>query len=123
MFRLPTPTVQSFIQQSNYIGKLLFIVFGDATGCMKSFLSQYLYSLSEKSLTEAARRLMNADLHGAILRVTKSKCPSFVGATGILLQETRNSFVLVTVNNRLKSKYLVISSTDDLRLGDLLLPS
>jgi RNase P/RNase MRP subunit p29 len=70
------------------------------------FLLKKCFSLSEKSLQEAARRLMNADLHGAILRVTRSKCPSLVGATGILLQETKNSFLLVTVNNRLKSKYL-----------------
>ena len=62
-------------------------------------------SLSEKNLSDAARRLMNADLHGAVIHVTRSKCPSLIGTSGILLQEKRNSFVLVTEENRLKSNF------------------
>ena len=47
---------------------------------------------------------MNADLHAALLHVTESRCPSLVGISGIVLQETKNVFVLVTSNNQLKSK-------------------
>ncbi|XP_021563224.1 ribonuclease P protein subunit p29 isoform X2 [Carlito syrichta] len=47
-------------------------------------------------------KLLKADLHGAIISVTKSKCPSYVGVTGILLQETKHVFKIVTQEDRLK---------------------
>lgn len=34
--------------------------------------------------------------------VTKSKCPSYVGVTGILLQETKHVFKIITKEDRLK---------------------
>lgn len=57
------------------------------------------------NLQDVAKQLMNADLHAAVLRVTESRCSSLVGISGIVLQETKNAFVLVTSNNQLKSKY------------------
>ncbi|XP_068385052.1 ribonuclease P protein subunit p29 isoform X2 [Eschrichtius robustus] len=47
-------------------------------------------------------KLLKADLHGAIVSVTKSKCPSYVGVTGILLQETKHIFKIITKEDRLK---------------------
>uniref|UniRef100_A0A8C6RTU3 Ribonuclease P protein subunit p29 n=2 Tax=Nannospalax galili TaxID=1026970 RepID=A0A8C6RTU3_NANGA len=47
-------------------------------------------------------KLLKADLHGAIISVTKSKCPSYVGVTGILLQETKHIFKITTKEDRLK---------------------
>lgn len=47
-------------------------------------------------------KLLKADLHGAVLSVTKAKCPSYVGATGILLQETKHVFKIITKEDRLK---------------------
>lgn len=47
-------------------------------------------------------KLLKADLHGAIVSVTKSKCPSYVGVTGILLQETKHVFKIITREDRLK---------------------
>ncbi|EHH59422.1 Ribonuclease P protein subunit p29, partial [Macaca fascicularis] len=47
-------------------------------------------------------KLLKADLHGAIISVTKSKCPSYVGITGILLQETKHIFKIITKEDRLK---------------------
>uniref|UniRef100_A0A9L0K4H9 Ribonuclease P protein subunit p29 n=1 Tax=Equus asinus TaxID=9793 RepID=A0A9L0K4H9_EQUAS len=47
-------------------------------------------------------KLLKADLHGAIVSVTKSKCPSYVGVTGILLQETKHVFKIITKEDRLK---------------------
>lgn len=55
------------------------------------------------NLQDVAKQLMNADLHAAELRVTESRCPSLVGISGIVLQETKNAFVLVTSNNQLKT--------------------
>jgi len=54
---------------------------------------------------DVAKRLMNADLHAAVLHVTQSCCPSLVGLSGIVLQETKNTFVLVTADSQLKSKF------------------
>ncbi|XP_053461183.1 ribonuclease P protein subunit p29 [Nycticebus coucang] len=47
-------------------------------------------------------KLLKADLHGAMISVTKSKCPSYVGVTGILLQETKHVFKIITKEDRLK---------------------
>lgn len=60
--------------------------------------------VTEMNTQDVAKRLMNADLHAARLRVTQSRCPSLVGISGIVLQETKNAFVLVTFDNQLKSK-------------------
>jgi len=58
----------------------------------------------DRDRQDVAKRLMNADLHGACLHVTQSRCSSLVGISGIVLQETKNAFVLVTSCNKLKSK-------------------
>ncbi|OXB83993.1 UNVERIFIED_CONTAM: hypothetical protein H355_015504 [Colinus virginianus] len=47
-------------------------------------------------------KLLKADLHGAIVTVTKSKCPSYVGITGIILQEFKHVFKIITKDNKLK---------------------
>ncbi|XP_019361191.1 PREDICTED: ribonuclease P protein subunit p29 [Gavialis gangeticus] len=47
-------------------------------------------------------KLLKADLHGAIVTVTKSKCPSYVGVTGIILQEMKHIFKIITKEDKLK---------------------
>ncbi|XP_015679345.1 ribonuclease P protein subunit p29 [Protobothrops mucrosquamatus] len=47
-------------------------------------------------------KLLKADFHGALVTVTKSKCPSYVGITGIILQETKYVFKIVTKEDKLK---------------------
>ncbi|KAM5138664.1 ribonuclease P protein subunit p29 isoform 2-T2 [Mantella aurantiaca] len=47
-------------------------------------------------------RLLKADLHGALVMVYKSKCPSYVGLTGIILQETKHVFKIITKEDKLK---------------------
>jgi len=59
----------------------------------------------DANLQDITKKLMNADLHAAVLRVTQSRSPSLVGISGIVLQETKNAFLLVTSNNQLKSKH------------------
>ena len=56
------------------------------------------------NLSVAAQKLMKADLHGCPASVRKSKCPSYVGTSGIIIQETRNMFVMVTPSDEIKSK-------------------
>ncbi|KAJ7311901.1 hypothetical protein JRQ81_006219 [Phrynocephalus forsythii] len=47
-------------------------------------------------------KLLKADLHGALVTVTKSKCPSYVGITGIVLQEMKHIFKIITKEDKLK---------------------
>lgn len=47
-------------------------------------------------------KLLRADYHGCILTVSRSKCPSYIGASGILLQETKNAFKIITKDDKLK---------------------
>ena len=65
-----------------------------------------VFRVTAKNQGEAERKFMKADLHGSIILVAKSKCPSLLGLTGIVLQETKNTFRLVTKNNKLKSKFM-----------------
>jgi ribonuclease P protein subunit POP4 len=92
---------------------------------MSITLENCVYSdlVNLKSLTP---KLVKADYHGAIITgifnsleyfrisnitfiilnefsVSKSKCPGYVGLTGILLQETKNVFKIITKQNEIKS--------------------
>ncbi|XP_031148606.1 ribonuclease P protein subunit p29 [Sander lucioperca] len=48
------------------------------------------------------QKLLKADFHGAIITVVRSKCPSYVGTTGILVQEFKHVFKIITKENKLK---------------------
>ncbi|XP_042346315.1 ribonuclease P protein subunit p29 [Plectropomus leopardus] len=48
------------------------------------------------------QKLLKADFHGAIITVVRSKCPSYVGTTGILVQEFKHVFKIITKEDRLK---------------------
>ncbi|KAJ8252365.1 hypothetical protein COCON_G00216770 [Conger conger] len=48
------------------------------------------------------QKLLKADFHGAIITVEKSKCPSYVGTTGILVQEMKHIFKIITKEDKLK---------------------
>lgn len=47
-------------------------------------------------------KLLKADLHGALVTVKKSKCPSYVGLSGIVLQEMKHVFKIITKDDKLK---------------------
>lgn len=53
--------------------------------------------------THLYSKLLKADYHGCIMTVTRSKCPSYIGVSGILLQETRNVMRFMMKNNVLKT--------------------
>lgn len=48
---------------------------------------------------ELGQTLSRADYHGAIFNVYQSRCPSYVGIQGIMIQETLNTFVLIRNND------------------------
>lgn len=51
-------------------------------------------------------KVLKADYHGCYLTVSKSKCPSYVGTTGIVLMETKNIFKIITKDDKFKCMYL-----------------
>lgn len=51
-----------------------------------------------------SKMLVKSDFHGAKLKVIASRNPTLVGHTGIVAMETRNSFKIVGVDNRTRSK-------------------
>ncbi|KAK5578864.1 hypothetical protein RB653_008539 [Dictyostelium firmibasis] len=64
--------------------------------------TQYIQDVIQQQKGPALiNKLLKADLHGAIIIVTKSKCPTFVGQKGIIIQETENTFKIITKENKL----------------------
>eukprot|EP00026_Physarum_polycephalum_P017458 Phypoly_transcript_18691.p1 GENE.Phypoly_transcript_18691~~Phypoly_transcript_18691.p1 ORF type:complete len:204 (+),score=36.72 Phypoly_transcript_18691:87-698(+) len=66
--------------------------------------SQYISSIVDQNLPNEAcqTKLLKADFHGAIITVEKSKCPTVIGMSGILIQETENTMKIVTKEDELK---------------------
>ncbi|OZJ02847.1 hypothetical protein BZG36_03223 [Bifiguratus adelaidae] len=64
----------------------------------------YMEELLGQGSNDAAflPKLLKADYHGAMMTVTRSKCPSFVGVNGIMIQETENTFKIITPQDKLK---------------------
>ncbi|XP_035226441.1 ribonuclease P protein subunit p29-like isoform X2 [Stegodyphus dumicola] len=54
-------------------------------------------------LSNIYQKLLKADYHGCMLVVASSVCPNYVGARGIVVQETRNVFRLITEENKIKT--------------------
>ncbi|KAF8645581.1 hypothetical protein AX16_007725 [Volvariella volvacea WC 439] len=47
-------------------------------------------------------KLVKADFHGSIMTVRKSKNPSLIGLSGIVIHETENTFKVITEKNKVK---------------------
>ncbi|ORX89239.1 RNase P/MRP, p29 subunit [Basidiobolus meristosporus CBS 931.73] len=63
---------------------------------------QYMEELFNGSSPSVfAQKILKADLHGCLITVVKSKCPHYIGVSGILVQEKRNVFNIITSNDRL----------------------
>lgn len=63
------------------------------------------FSVNKDNIHAAQERLLKADFHGSCLTIQRSKCPSYVGVSGIVLQETRNTFKIITQEDQVKCKY------------------
>lgn len=48
-------------------------------------------------------KLVSADYHGAEMEVVRSKCPSRVGLKGIVVRDSKFTFVMVTEKDEMKS--------------------
>ncbi|RUS87947.1 hypothetical protein EGW08_004302 [Elysia chlorotica] len=72
------------------------------TSYIKDLMQVDLSKLTTSVFPTLAQKLMKADLHGCPLIVRRSKCPSYIGVEGIVIQETRNMFTLISVDDRVK---------------------
>lgn len=57
-------------------------------------------SKTDRNWDSFTQSFYKADFHGAILSVIRSKCPSYVGKTGICIVDTRQTFVIVSDNDK-----------------------
>ncbi|KYN08244.1 Ribonuclease P protein subunit p29, partial [Cyphomyrmex costatus] len=48
-------------------------------------------------------QLIKADFHGAKISIDRSKCPSLVGVTGIVIQDTKNTFRVCGMDNIIRT--------------------
>ncbi|KAK3741946.1 hypothetical protein RRG08_024692 [Elysia crispata] len=72
------------------------------TSYIEDLMQVDLSKLTTSVLPSLAQKMMKADLHGCPLIVRRSKCPSYIGVEGIVIQETRNMFTLISVDDRVK---------------------
>ncbi|KAJ0172943.1 hypothetical protein K1T71_011119 [Dendrolimus kikuchii] len=54
---------------------------------------------TSKSWETFTQSLYKADFHGSILKVVRSKCPSYVDKIGICIMDTRNTFKIICKEN------------------------
>lgn len=62
-------------------------------------LNKPIPDCSSKSWETFAQTLYKADFHGSMLKVIRSKCPSYVFKQGICVMDTRNTFKIVSKDN------------------------
>ncbi|KAG0208834.1 RNase P/RNase MRP complex subunit [Mortierella sp. GBA30] len=65
----------------------------------KGYVEELFGSANPVAFTQ---KLLKADFHGAIITVARSKCPTYIGASGIVAQETENVFKIITPSNALR---------------------
>lgn len=80
-----------------------------------SHLRQYLIErdgkhiipeLHDSNYDSFSKSIAKSDFHGAMISVVASCNPTLVGQTGIVVMETRNTFKIVSKDDRTRSKYI-----------------
>nr|ACO09747.1 Ribonuclease P protein subunit p29 [Osmerus mordax] len=80
-----------------------YLLFMPLHGLWKQYIVDLCNGLKPNSNPQLIQqRLLKADFHGAIMTVVRSKCPSYVGTSGILVQELKHVFKIITKEDRLK---------------------
>ncbi|XP_035679842.1 ribonuclease P protein subunit p29-like [Branchiostoma floridae] len=67
------------------------------------YIKDLLQVTPTSNLNLMQKKMLKADLHGALITVCKSRCPSYVGLTGIILQEGQKVFKVITKEDKLKT--------------------
>lgn len=70
--------------------------------CLHDLWQQYMAVVVQGIKTPADQvKLLKADWHGAMLIVAAARNPDLVNVTGIVVQETKNTFRLITERDRI----------------------
>ncbi|GAB2235734.1 hypothetical protein Drorol1_Dr00026174 [Drosera rotundifolia] len=67
----------------------------------KNYVKQHL-KYSSKDHRSVTMSLIGADLHGAVVRVVECKDTTLLGVVGIMIQETAETFGIITQDNKFK---------------------
>ncbi|KAF1796405.1 Rof/RNase P-like protein [Mucor lusitanicus] len=62
----------------------------------------YMSRLLSQGSVNFEQKLIKADFHGATMTVVQTTNPSYIGVTGIVIQETMSMFKIITKENKLK---------------------
>ena len=91
--------------------------------CMWKEYARKIFSSSNKK--KVAEQLYRADLHGAIVRIVRSRDPSLVSLAGVVVRETTNTFDIVTpdsetrtINKQGSEFYIQLDSVYAILRGD-----
>ncbi|XP_017241828.1 ribonuclease MRP protein subunit POP4 isoform X1 [Daucus carota subsp. sativus] len=80
------------------VDSLKFEIYKPMHEMWKGYITQLLKNLGN---IQVAQRLLSADLHGSIILIVQSNVASFVGANGIMIRETAETFSIITADNKL----------------------
>ncbi|CAO3613920.1 unnamed protein product [Mucor hiemalis] len=69
---------------------------------LSALWQEYMEKLLKQGTQNFEQKLIKADFHGAPFTVIQSTNPSYVGVTGIIVQETLSMFKIITKQNKLK---------------------
>ncbi|ELT93186.1 hypothetical protein CAPTEDRAFT_156834 [Capitella teleta] len=62
-----------------------------------------LTKVTDANISEFERKMTRADFHGAVISVNKSRSSCLVGLKGIVLQETKNTFKIITEKDLIRT--------------------
>ncbi|CAF3116156.1 unnamed protein product [Rotaria sp. Silwood2] len=75
---------------------------------MNDLWKQYITELLKDVTNNEAilQRILSADYHGCLIRIVKAKNQSLIGKQGIIIQETKNMFVIIEENKNRRCSIL-----------------
>ncbi|PVI03564.1 RNase P/MRP, p29 subunit [Periconia macrospinosa] len=71
-------------------------------GYMREILGVSAGKRAYVTAAQVGQMLASADMHGALVEVTRSRCVSRVGIKGIVVRDTKYTFEIITEKNKLK---------------------
>ena len=98
---------------------LVFDDFKEMNRLWIGYMNELLPNLGDRKsgLTDESlpMRICRADLHGAHVKVTRSNVASQVGLEGFVVMETKNTFRIISKDNKVRSPARTLVVTHNLR--------
>ncbi|KAF8754382.1 RNase P MRP, p29 subunit [Rhizoctonia solani] len=88
-----------------YMSELLNLpTLASINGPLEAYLSSHAISMQTK--------LVKADFHGCKMTVKASKCPTLIGSSGVVIEETANVSRIITTDDRVKVTLATYSASE-----------